>query len=95
MLKIKILGSYCRRCQRLENNVNAALRESNTVATVEKVVDIDRFIHYGIIRIPALVIDEEIVLQGAVLPVADIKKVFEKLIRTHQNRSESSQSQPG
>ncbi|MBN1363459.1 MAG: thioredoxin family protein [Syntrophaceae bacterium] len=77
-IHIKILGSRCGSCRRLENNVHRAIREINDRATVEKVENIDEFIRYGIARIPALVINESVFSQGKVLSVNDLKKIIEQ-----------------
>ncbi len=64
----------------MEHNVRTAIQESGSKAAVEKIQDIDRFIHYGIARIPALVIDEKVYAQGKVLSVNDVKNIIEQKV---------------
>ncbi len=79
-MNIKILGSRCGNCRRLEHNVRTAIREIDDSATVEKVEDIEEFIRYGIARIPALVINESVFSQGKVLSVNDVKDIIEQKV---------------
>ncbi|GAB4328355.1 MAG: hypothetical protein Kow0037_02580 [Calditrichia bacterium] len=76
MLSIKILGSQCGSCRRLEENVRQAVRENRFEANIEKIEGIDQFIFYGIARIPALVINEQVVAQGMVLSPAKITELL-------------------
>jgi len=78
MMVIKILGSGCKNCMMLADNVKAALSESGLVAQVEKVTDIQQIIPYGVMSMPAMVIDEKVVSFGKVLKPADISKILEK-----------------
>lgn len=73
---IKILGTGCRACNKLEKNVRTALEELNIDATIEKVENLNDIVDYGIVSTPALVIDEEVVSGGKALPVENIKKLL-------------------
>lgn len=75
-MKIKILGSGCPNCIRLEANTKKALEELKIKADVEKVTDIGKIMSYGIMSTPALVINEKIVSYGKVLSSEEIKKFF-------------------
>lgn len=73
---IKILGSGCPNCKKLHENTELALTELKLEATVEEVRDIDKIIDYGVMKTPALVIDEKVKSSGRVLSVEEIKKLF-------------------
>lgn len=73
---IKILGSYCGRCRRLEHNVRKAVDGLGLNATIEKIEDIDQFLYYKISGIPALVINEKVYIQGKVLSPKQIQEIF-------------------
>ncbi len=73
---IKILGSGCSNCQRLENNVQKAVEELEFQAIIEKVTDIGLIMNYGIMGFPALVVDEEVVSYGKILSVQEIKEML-------------------
>ncbi|MDP8204831.1 MAG: thioredoxin family protein [Candidatus Tenebribacter mawsonii] len=75
-MKIKILGSGCAKCKKLYSNVEMALKESQTDATLEKVEDINAIIDYGVMMTPGLVIDEKVVSVGKVISPKDIIKLI-------------------
>ena len=63
---IKVLGSGCTNCQNLEKAAREALTELGIDATVEHVTDPCDIASYGVMRTPALVIDDTVVLSGRV-----------------------------
>ncbi len=73
-LNIKILGSGCSNCKRLEANAKAAIEELGLDATIEKVTDIKDIMKYGVMSTPALVVDEKVKVMGKVPSAEDIKK---------------------
>lgn len=73
---IKILGGGCANCKKLEENTKTALTELNIEAAIEEVKDIDQIIDYGVMKTPALVIDEKVKSSGRVLGVEEIKKLL-------------------
>ncbi|TCI73092.1 thioredoxin family protein [Exiguobacterium sp. SH0S7] len=75
-MNIKILGTGCRNCKTLEQNVVEALRLTGKTATVEKVTDIEKIMSYGIMSTPGLVVNEEIKSVGKVLTPKSIAKFF-------------------
>ena len=77
-MKIKILGTGCSSCVRLENNVTQVLKENEINADVEKVTDISEIMSYGVMSVPALVIDEKVISYGRVLSHEEIKKILEE-----------------
>ncbi len=72
MKTIKILGSGCANCVKLEQNVKTALKELETTAEVEKVTDIADIMAYGVLGTPWLVVDEKLVSSGKLLDVDEI-----------------------
>ncbi|MEK8210349.1 thioredoxin family protein [Paenibacillus sp. FSL L8-0696] len=71
---IKILGTGCTNCKKLEAHAREALKELGIDATVEKVEDIQGIMAYGVMNTPALVVDEQIKVTGRVPSVNDIKQ---------------------
>ena len=69
-MNIKILGTGCTKCKKLEQLTNEAVAEMGIEATVEKVEDMFKIMQYGIMRTPGLVVDEKVVLSGR-LPKSD------------------------
>lgn len=73
---IKVLGSGCSNCKKLEANAREAIKQLGVDAEVEKIEDMREIMRYGVIRTPALVIDEVIKSYGKVLKVDEIKKLI-------------------
>lgn len=71
---IKILGTGCEKCIKLEKNVREAVAELGIDAVIEKVVDLKGIMVYGVMSTPALVVDDKVKSSGRVLSVEDIKK---------------------
>jgi small redox-active disulfide protein 2 len=74
---IKILGSGCKNCTKLEAQVRKALEELGRTAEIEKVTDFAQIAEYNAMKTPALVIDEKLVSFGKVNEVDEIKKFLE------------------
>jgi small redox-active disulfide protein 2 len=77
-MNIKVLGTGCTNCKNLEKSVINALAEMNVSANLEKVEDIQKIMAYGIMRTPALVINEKVVSYGKVLSVSEVKDFVTK-----------------
>lgn len=76
---IKILGSGCANCKKLKENTEEALKALRLSTPIEEVKDIDAIINYGVMKTPALVIDEQVKSSGRVLSVEEIKKILTSL----------------
>ncbi len=77
-MNIKILGSGCKNCKKLESNVKDALQQLNMSAEVEKVEDFKTIAAYGVLQTPGLVVDEKMISSGKVLDVDKLKEVLQK-----------------
>ncbi|KPU45872.1 hypothetical protein OXPF_03400 [Oxobacter pfennigii] len=71
---IKVLGSGCANCRRLEENTRKAVNEMGIDAAIEKVEDVKKILSYGVMKTPALVIDEKVKIMGRVPSSEEIKK---------------------
>lgn len=71
---IKILGSGCKSCTKLEENTKKAVEELGLDSTIEKITDFKDIMKYGVMKTPALVVDEKVKAYGRVLKVDEIKK---------------------
>jgi len=77
-MEIKILGMGCAKCKKMEENVRQAVKELNINAKIEKVENIDKITDMGVMMTPGLVIDGNVVSQGKVLAVSQIKQLLSK-----------------
>lgn len=73
-MNIKVLGSGCDKCKKLEANVKEAISALGIEATVEKIEDFKLIMAYGVMQTPALVIDEKVKSVGKLLSVDEVKK---------------------
>lgn len=60
----------------LEKITRNVISENGIVANISKVKDIMDIINYGVISIPALVINEKVVVKGRVPSAKEIKKIY-------------------
>lgn len=75
-MEVKVLGSGCPNCKRLEKITRAALVEMGVEATVTKVTDFGDIMTYNIIATPGLVIDEKVVSSGRVPSKAEVTSMI-------------------
>lgn len=75
-MKIKVLGTGCKKCKDLEKNTIAALEELNLEAEVEKVEEIREIMKYKVMSTPALVVDDKVVSTGTLLTVKELKALL-------------------
>ncbi|MCC5912090.1 MAG: TM0996/MTH895 family glutaredoxin-like protein [Clostridiaceae bacterium] len=73
---IKVLGSGCKSCNTLEVAVKEVVEELNLSATIEKVTDLQDILNYGVMKTPALVVDEVVKVSGKVPSKKEIKKML-------------------
>jgi len=77
-MKIEILGVGCSKCKQLTANVEAAVKELNIPVEIGEVTQIDKIVDYGVMLMPGLAIDGEVVSAGRVLSKDEIKKIITK-----------------
>lgn len=86
-MHIKILGTGCCNCRDLEENTKQALTELKIEAQIEKVTDMEKIMSYGVMSLPAIVLDEKVISYGSVPKAEEIKKLL-----TNEKTSPSSPS---
>ncbi|MCM8612440.1 thioredoxin family protein [Accumulibacter sp.] len=69
---IKILGSGCAKCNRLEQLTREAVAELGIEATFEHVKEMDKIMAYPIMTTPALVVDEHVKVAGRIPSKAEL-----------------------
>jgi small redox-active disulfide protein 2 len=74
---IKVLGPGCPNCKILEKTAQNVVAEMGIDATVEKVDDMLKILSYGVMKTPALVINEKVAISGRVPSADEIKKLIE------------------
>jgi small redox-active disulfide protein 2 len=71
--RLQVLGTGCAKCERLLQNVLAAVGELGVEATVEKISDMGEILTFGAPTTPALVIDGVVRVGGRVAEVGEIR----------------------
>lgn len=72
MLTIKVLGSGCANCKRVEQIVHKVVQEMTLEAEVIKVTEYPEIMKYNIMSTPGLVINEKIVSTGRIPTPAEV-----------------------
>lgn len=78
-MNIKILGPGCANCTNLEKATREAVADLGIDATFEKVTNYAVMMGYGVMRTPALVVDEKVVLSGRVPSAAQVREILAPL----------------
>ncbi len=76
---IKVLGPGCKSCHELNEAANAAVKELGMAIKVEYITNMEKIISYGVMSMPALVINEKVVSMGKALKTQEIITLFKKL----------------
>lgn len=77
-MNIKILGMGCSNCKTLFELSESAANELKVTATFEKVEDIKKIMAYGVMRTPALVINEKVKVFGRIPKKDEITKYIQE-----------------
>ena len=74
-MKLTIYGSGCSKCKLLTEHAEAAAKELGINYEIDKVSDMNAIIEAGVMRTPALAVNGDLVIEGAV-PSADKLKTY-------------------
>lgn len=77
---VKVLGAGCKSCHELYENAQAAVKALGLPIEVEYITDMEKVMAYGVMRMPALVVNEQVVSMGQVLKAAEVEKLLRKLV---------------
>ncbi|WP_373218614.1 thioredoxin family protein [Ruminococcus sp. 5_1_39BFAA] len=76
---IKVLGAGCKSCHEQHENVKKAVANMSLDAEVEYITDMEKVMSYGVMSMPAIVVNEQIVSMGKVLKAAQVEELLKKL----------------
>ena len=76
LLSIKVLGAGCKSCHEMYENTKEAVKNAGLSVEVEYITDMEKVMGYGVMSMPALVINEKVVSMGKVLKAADVEKLL-------------------
>jgi len=72
-MEIKVLGTGCAKCKKLEEMVRETVSELSVDADIIKVTDLNEILEYDIMMTPGLVVDGNIVCSGRIPKKDEIK----------------------
>lgn len=75
-MKIEVLGTGCAKCHKLEELVKEVVSELGIDAKVIKVQDVKAIMGYGVMTVPALVVDGQVKIAGKIPSKEEIKKLL-------------------
>lgn len=73
---IKVLGTGCRTCHAQLENVKKAVEEMNLSAEVEYITDMEKIMEYGVMSMPAIVVNERVVATGKLLKDRQVRDLL-------------------
>ena len=76
---IKVLGAGCKSCHEQYENAMTAVKAMGLGIEVEYITDMEKVMGYGVMSMPAIVVNEKVVSMGRVLKAADVEKLLHKL----------------
>ena len=76
LTSIKVLGAGCKSCHEMYENTKNAVKNAGLAVEVEYITDLEEVMGYGVMSMPALVINEKVVSMGKVLKAADVEKLL-------------------
>ncbi len=76
---IKVLGAGCKSCHEQYEHAKEAVKAMGLSVEVEYITDMQKVMEYGVMSMPAIVVNEKVVSMGKVLKSADVEKLLHKL----------------
>jgi len=80
MLNIKVVGSGCPTCQKLEQLCREVITENNIEAEIEKITDVNSFADLGVFITPGLLLNNQLISSGKLPAKASIEEWVKDVI---------------
>ena len=74
MKTFRVLGSGCANCTNTANLIEKIAKENEIEVHVEKTIDLETIMNYGVMSTPGVVMDEKVVHAGGIPTTELIKK---------------------
>lgn len=82
MINIKVLGSGCPNCKRLEQIARKSIDALGVQAEIEKVTDYQKIMEYDILSTPGLVVNDKVVSYGRIPSEPEVTAWIEEAAKT-------------
>ena len=76
---IKVLGAGCKSCHAQYENAKQAVKNMGLPIEVEYITDMSKVMEYGVMRMPAIVVNETVAAMGKVLNAAEVAALLRGL----------------
>ena len=73
---VKVLGAGCKSCHEQYENAKKAVKNMGLDIEVEYITDMQKVMEYGVMSMPAIVVNEKGVSMGRVLKASEVEKLF-------------------
>lgn len=73
-----VLDAGCAACRQQFESAKEAVKNMGLSIEVEYITDLAKVMEYGVMSMPALVVNEKVVAMGKVLKAADVEKLLHK-----------------
>ena len=77
---VKVLGAGCKSFHEQYENAKTAVKAMGLSVEVEYITDMEKVMAYGVMSMPAIVVNEQVVSMGKVLKAADVEKLLGKWV---------------
>ena len=74
---IKVLGAGCKTCHEQYENAKAAVAALGLSMEVEYITDMEKVMEYGVMSMPAIVVNDKVVSMGKLLKAAEVEKLLQ------------------
>ena len=75
-MDIKILGTGCAKCKKLEEVTKAAADQLGIQYTIEKITDLEKIMAYSVMSTPSLVVNGIVKVSGRVPDKDEVQKLL-------------------
>ena len=77
---IKVLGAGCKSCHEQYEYAKKAISNLGLGIEVEYITDMEKVMEYGVMSMPAIVVNDKVVAFGKVLKTAEVEKLLADLL---------------
>ena len=72
------MGAGCKSCHEQYENAKEAVKAMGLSVEVEYITDMQKVMEYGVMSMPAIVVNEKVVSMGKVLKISDVINLLSK-----------------